>query len=86
MGAERTSEIFQEDEKNNDAAGGMTDVILERTVWHKIDRWILPVITIFYLLSFLVRATHFSLVSSFILLFRTVSISGMLVYTVYKRT
>ncbi|KAJ7830892.1 major facilitator superfamily domain-containing protein [Mycena olivaceomarginata] len=55
MGAERTSEIFQEDEKNNDAAGGMTDVILERTVWHKIDRWILPVITIFYLLSFLDR-------------------------------
>jgi hypothetical protein len=27
---------------------------LERTVWRKLDIWILPIVTLFYLLSFLV--------------------------------
>jgi hypothetical protein len=30
------------------------EVLLERTVWRKLDRWVLPICTIFYLLSFLV--------------------------------
>jgi hypothetical protein len=27
---------------------------LERTVWRKLDIWVLPIVTLFYLLSFLV--------------------------------
>jgi len=33
----------------------VVDPVLERTVWRKLDRWILPVVTMFYLLSFLDR-------------------------------
>jgi sugar phosphate permease len=32
------------------------EVLLERTVWRKLDRWVLPICTIFYLLSFLDRS------------------------------
>lgn len=49
-------------EKNVDASSVGSDqpqvVVnseLERVVWRKLDRWILPVVTIFYLLSFLDR-------------------------------
>lgn len=31
-----------------------SDDQLERTVWKKLDLWVLPVVTIYYLLSFLV--------------------------------
>jgi hypothetical protein len=55
MAQETTSRISQADEKYDDSASDATDSTLERTVWIKLDRWIIPVITIFYLLSFLVR-------------------------------
>ncbi|KAF7336987.1 MFS domain-containing protein [Mycena venus] len=42
-------------EKTTDSSSDATDSVSERTVWFKIDRWIIPVITIFYLLSFLDR-------------------------------
>ena len=32
----------------------MQDPTLEKTVWRKLDKWILPVVAMFYLLSFLV--------------------------------
>ncbi|KAF8176714.1 major facilitator superfamily domain-containing protein [Mycena galopus ATCC 62051] len=48
-------EISPGDEKKNGGASDILDPIIERTVWLKLDRWILPVITIFYLLSFLDR-------------------------------
>lgn len=46
-------------EKNVDASSLGSDQpivndVLERTVWRKLDIWILPVVTMFYLLSFLV--------------------------------
>jgi hypothetical protein len=45
-------------QKNNDSASDVIDSesFLERTAWMKLDRWIIPVITMFYLLSFLVRS------------------------------
>ena len=33
------------------------DEALEKTVWRKLDVWILPVVAMFYLLSFLVRTS-----------------------------
>lgn len=35
-----------------------SDAELEKTVWRKMDMWILPVVSIFYLLSFLVSSIH----------------------------
>jgi hypothetical protein len=32
---------------------------LERVVWRKMDLWILPIVAMFYLLSFLVRIVMF---------------------------
>jgi hypothetical protein len=43
--------------------------IMERTVWRKLDAWILPIATMFYLLSFLVSLWYFS--SSFSFQLRT---------------
>jgi hypothetical protein len=45
-------------QKNNDSASDVTDSdsFLERTAWMKLGRWIISVITMFYLLSFLVRS------------------------------
>ncbi|KAJ6512730.1 major facilitator superfamily domain-containing protein [Mycena sanguinolenta] len=48
MAEKNTSQLQSDDEKND-------STILERIVWFKLDCWILPVITIFYLLSFLDR-------------------------------
>ncbi|KAJ7683724.1 major facilitator superfamily domain-containing protein [Mycena rosella] len=47
--------LSRDADKNLYDTSDATDCVLERTVWHKLDRWILPVITMFYLLSFLDR-------------------------------
>ncbi|KAJ7825015.1 hypothetical protein B0H13DRAFT_1918811 [Mycena leptocephala] len=54
MAEKTTSRISPVDQKNNDSASDLIDSesVLERTVWMKLDRWIIPVITMFYLLSF----------------------------------
>ncbi|KAJ7472761.1 major facilitator superfamily domain-containing protein [Mycena latifolia] len=46
-----TSKLSHAEDRN----GAIADSVLERTVWRKLDRWILPVITMFYLFSFLDR-------------------------------
>ncbi|KAJ6610744.1 major facilitator superfamily domain-containing protein [Mycena sp. CBHHK59/15] len=49
------SKPFQDDENSEERAINLPDHVLERSVWRKLDYWILPVITMFYLLSFLDR-------------------------------
>lgn len=38
--------------------GPVHDPVMERRVWRKLDMWLLPVVTIFYLLNFLVSLEH----------------------------
>ncbi|KAH7913734.1 major facilitator superfamily domain-containing protein [Hygrophoropsis aurantiaca] len=44
------------DDLNDDDFSEAEHTVLERTVWRKLDRWVLPICTIFYLLSFLDRS------------------------------
>ncbi|KAH7922094.1 MFS general substrate transporter [Leucogyrophana mollusca] len=44
------------DELNDDEFSDAEQALLEGTVWRKLDRWVLPVCTMFYLLSFLDRS------------------------------
>jgi hypothetical protein len=53
----RSPVSLKEDVGQSDGQDSISDVEkahLERIVWRKLDRWVLPVATIFYLLSFLV--------------------------------
>ena len=42
------------DELKNDEFSEAERVAFEGSVWRKLDKWVLPICTIFYLLSFLV--------------------------------
>lgn len=59
---------------------------MERKVWFKADLWILPVVTMFYLLSFLVRLLGSStrLISANTIV-RIVQISEMLVWLAFRK-
>lgn len=45
------------EKRTADELSGAERVALEQVVWRKLDRWILPLCTIFHLLSFLVCFT-----------------------------
>lgn len=65
------------------------DYTLEKVVWRKLDLWILPVVTMFYFLSFLVSSVLFSRKVAGPLQFsadRIAQISPMRGLLVYKQT
>lgn len=49
------SESKNLDQLKNDEFSETERVAFEASVWRKLDRWVLPLCTMFYLLSFLVR-------------------------------
>lgn len=51
---EKNRRDSQVENSSTDALDSDSDAALEKRVWRKLDVWILPVVTIFYLLSFLV--------------------------------
>lgn len=57
---EKHDDLTASSRNDSDLSEPIIDHTLEKTVWRKLDLWILPVVAMFYFLSFLV-STHFYL-------------------------